>query len=179
MGNYFAGFAAFFSVAGLIIAAFVIMTVFACWKLFEKAGEPAWAALVPYYSTYKMSEIGTGNATAGWASIALSAMRILVNLFIGSNSELAFVILIAKLIVDCYIYYMFTESFGQSTLMCVLSILFSGIIFLIMALSSSTEYVGPNGVPRFRRPSTYSGSEYTSTYDYSSYHNNNKDGFLK
>jgi hypothetical protein len=54
------------------------------------------------------------------------------------------------------------------------------IIFLIMALSSSTEYVGPNGVPRFNSFNNgYGGNDYNNSYDYSSYHNNNNDGFLK
>lgn len=44
------------------IAVGVVMLV-AIWKVFQKAGEPGWAAIVPFYQTYVMYKISFGN---GW-----------------------------------------------------------------------------------------------------------------
>jgi len=40
-----------------------ILAVVAKWKLFEKAGEPGWAAVVPFYNSYVLFKLSWGN---GW-----------------------------------------------------------------------------------------------------------------
>jgi len=40
-----------------------ILKIVCNWRLFEKAGRPGWAAIVPFYNSWIMAEIGTGN---GW-----------------------------------------------------------------------------------------------------------------
>jgi hypothetical protein len=46
---------AFLIVVGIIVAVLMIASM---WKLFEKAGKPGWAAIVPIYNTVVMLEIG-------------------------------------------------------------------------------------------------------------------------
>lgn len=46
-----------FSIA---IAVFMIVCM---WKIFEKAGEPGWGAIVPFYNLYLVFKIALGN---GW-----------------------------------------------------------------------------------------------------------------
>jgi Family of unknown function (DUF5684) len=36
---------------------FVVPTLAGMWKVFEKAGKPGWAAIVPFYNTYLLTEI--------------------------------------------------------------------------------------------------------------------------
>lgn len=187
----YAGLFVLLGVVLLVCLGLVVMCVIANWKLFEKAGEPGWSALIPFYSNYQMAKIATGDAKICWAFVGVSILSTLVSdlpqLISGSDEAtggaLGVIISLASLVIEAYVFYMFAKSFGQSTAMCILSIFFGGIIFMIMAFTSSTEYVGPNGVPRFKSFNSnnngYGGNEYNSSYDYSSYHNNNNDGFLK
>ena len=38
-----------------------IISVVGMWKMFEKAGQPSWAAIIPFYNLYKMCEITMAN----------------------------------------------------------------------------------------------------------------------
>lgn len=48
------------AILSIVIAA---LSVIAYWKIFEKAGEPGWAAIVPGYNLYTLFKITWGN---GW-----------------------------------------------------------------------------------------------------------------
>ena len=47
----------------ILTLACIIIPIISMWKIFEKAGEPGWAALVPFMSQYKLCKISLGN---GW-----------------------------------------------------------------------------------------------------------------
>lgn len=47
----------------LVIFAICIVMIIAEWKLFKKAGQPGWAAIVPFYNAYVLTKITWGN---GW-----------------------------------------------------------------------------------------------------------------
>ncbi len=48
----------FASICGGLIGLVVgVIQIIAMWKIFEKAGQPGWAALIPIYNTYVMLEI--------------------------------------------------------------------------------------------------------------------------
>ncbi len=42
----------------IIWLALVVLMVAAMWKVFTKAGQPGWAAIIPIYNTYIMTKIG-------------------------------------------------------------------------------------------------------------------------
>jgi hypothetical protein len=44
-------------------AAFVILMVAAMWKVFSKAGQPGWAAIIPIYNVYVMCKVA---GRPGW-----------------------------------------------------------------------------------------------------------------
>lgn len=48
-----------------IVGIFVLVCL---WKIFQKAGEPGWAAIVPFYNTYVLFKITYGN---GWKFLLL------------------------------------------------------------------------------------------------------------
>jgi hypothetical protein len=52
----------------IVLLAISIVMIVAMWKLFEKAGKPGWAALVPYYNFYILFDIIYGN---GWKMLLL------------------------------------------------------------------------------------------------------------
>jgi hypothetical protein len=51
---------------GIIVIVYIALIVFVIagfWKVFEKAGEPGWAAIIPIYNYYIMTKIG---GKPGW-----------------------------------------------------------------------------------------------------------------
>ncbi len=50
-------FAAFFSVLIVIALVITVISIVSYWKIFEKAGKPGWAAIIPIYSTIVLLEI--------------------------------------------------------------------------------------------------------------------------
>lgn len=48
---------AFFATFFLVFLAISVLMIVSMWKLFEKAGKPGWACLIPIYSTIVMLEI--------------------------------------------------------------------------------------------------------------------------
>ncbi len=170
MEEVLAGVAVFAGILLIVVLVLAVLTIIANWKLFEKAGEPGWSAIIPFYSSYQMAKIGTGNETLCWTFVALSIVDFVLGRIKGDNGiivTLALLVSLALLVISCYVYYKYTQSFGQSTGMCILAIFFAPIIYMIMAFSSSTEYVGPNGVPRFNSFNNgYGGNDYNSNDKY-------------
>lgn len=51
-----------------LIAMFAIYSLICCWVIFEKAREPGWGALIPFYNKYLYFKITWGN---GWYFLLL------------------------------------------------------------------------------------------------------------
>ena len=109
---------------GLIGLVFGLFVLVAMWKIYTKAGQPGWAAIIPIYNIYVLLKI-IGRPT--WWLLLLFVP--LVNFF---------VILI--------IYIDLAKSFGKSTLF-GLGLLFLNIIFIPILGFGSAEYRGPVNVP--------------------------------
>jgi hypothetical protein len=48
--------------------AIAVLGIVAMWKIFEKAGEPGWAAIIPFYNLYVLFKITWGS---GWKFLLL------------------------------------------------------------------------------------------------------------
>jgi len=149
-------------IIGLII---LIITLVGMWKLFEKAGEPGWKAIIPIYNTIVMSQIATGSYKLGVAYLIAAAAQaacntfaqILTSIATASDSSalaalsivslpfslLSIVGSLAMAVFAGYLHYIFTQSYGKETIWCVLSIFFFPIIGIILAFDKNTVYVGP------------------------------------
>lgn len=88
-------------------------------KLYVKAGEPAWKAIVPIYNTMTMAKITFGNPLLG--------LLILVP-FVGW-------------LVMLYISFKFIKQFNVSDGMAVLSLIIAPIVYLIVGFGEY-EYIG-------------------------------------
>lgn len=107
-------------IPGLVVLA---LTIAANWKLYEKAGEPGWAAIVPFYSSYTLYKISWGN---GWFFLLA---------YIPFVSFVIYIITMLKL----------SQAFGKDGAWAV-GLIFLNVIFLcIMAFSKETQYVGAGG----------------------------------
>lgn len=52
----------------ILYLAVLALGIVAMWKVFEKAGEPGWAAIIPFYNLYVLFKITWGN---GWKFLLL------------------------------------------------------------------------------------------------------------
>jgi hypothetical protein len=153
-------------IAMLVILVVAVIVIIAKWKLFEKAGEPGWTAIIPIYNLLQFSKIATGDFHIGivWLiamgvnTVCVTIQTVFNGLATAGDGSLWFLSLIGLVfsligmvaalggaVVGGYLNYVFTKSYGQTDLMCILSIFFTPIIFLIMAFSKDTQYIGPQG----------------------------------
>jgi hypothetical protein len=105
----------------MIILAIVAVAIIGMWKVFEKAGQPGWAALIPLYNGYILLKIA---GRPGWW---------LVLFFV----PLANVIVAVILAIDV------AKAFGQSPVFGIVFLfLLSGIGYLILGFGNA-RYIGP------------------------------------
>lgn len=105
----------------IIYFAFIIFIIAGIWKTFEKAGQPGWACLIPFYNYYIMAKIG---GEKNWWFIFIPILNIYI----------IFVILIAL-----------AKSFGKDTLFGI-GLVFLGFIFFPVLGFGYAKYIGPNGI---------------------------------
>lgn len=114
-----------FLLAAIVVLATMILMIAAMWKVFAKAGQPGWVALVPILNSYQLLKI------AGYPGWWVLLMLIpIVNIVIGIMVCLAL-----------------ARSFGRGPLFGIFGlIIFSGVGMLILAFGKD-RYLGPGGSP--------------------------------
>jgi hypothetical protein len=105
------------------ILAMIVFQIICMWKIFEKAGKPGWAAIVPIYNIIVLLEI-VGKPT-WWIILML--------------------IPIVNLIVLILVWHQLSLSFGKDGLYTV-GLILLGIVFFPMLAFGEAKYVGPGGV---------------------------------
>ena len=120
----------------LIGLAFGVVAIIATWRVFTKAGQPGWAAIVPFYNTYVLLKVV---GRPGWWLVLYFIP--LVNLVI--------LIIVA---IDL------AKAFGKGGGFAAVLILFSFIGLCILGFGDS-RYVGPVADPEFQR-GNYGGGGY-------------------
>lgn len=109
------------AVIGLIIElAIIVFMVASIWKVYTKAGQPGWAAIVPIYNLYVLTQIV--GRPAWW----------IVLFFIPGVNFIAAIILYIDL----------AKSFGKGAGF-GLGLTFLGFIFMPILGFGSSQYVGP------------------------------------
>jgi hypothetical protein len=106
-----------FIVILLVMAVFMIA---AMWKIYEKAGQPGWAAIIPFYNLYILLKIV---GKPGWWLILM--------IFI-------------PLVFQIWTYNMLSKSFGKDEGFTVGLVLLGFIFFPILGFGSA-QYLGPYG----------------------------------
>lgn len=106
----------------LIILAVVVFIIAAMWKIFEKAGQPGWAAIVPIYNCYVLLKIV---GKPGWWL-------------------LLFLIPIVNYVFIIWTYNMLSKSFGKEEGFTV-GLVLLGIVFFPILGFGDAKYLGPFG----------------------------------
>jgi len=115
----------------LVLAVFLIVCL---WKVFNKAGKPGWAAIVPIYNSFTILEIGDQNGW--WVLIAFIP-------FIGALILLVIYILAALEI---------AKRFGKGPLFAVFGLIIFSIIGWPMLAFGKAKYNDPSGMPQGQNP---------------------------
>jgi hypothetical protein len=109
----------------IFILAVAVLCIAGLWKVFEKAGQPGWAAIVPIYNYYIMTKII--GKPGYWAALMIIP-------YIG-------------VIWAIWSFNLLSKSFGKDTGFTI-GIVFLPFIFLpIMGFDKSIQYQGPAGNP--------------------------------
>jgi hypothetical protein len=106
----------------IFILAVVVFMIAAMWKIYEKAGEPGWAAIVPIYNLYILLKIV---GKPGWWLLLM-------------------LIPIVNYVFIIWTYNMLSKSFGKDEGFTV-GLVLLGIIFFPILGFGSAVYLGPYG----------------------------------
>jgi hypothetical protein len=104
------------TVIGLACAALMVI---ALWKIFVKAGEPGWAAIVPFYNMYTLFKITWGS---GWKFLLM-------------------LIPIVNVVIIIMTYVKLAKAFGKGGGFAV-GLIFLGVIFMCILGFGKAEYLG-------------------------------------
>jgi hypothetical protein len=104
----------------VIPTALAVLYLVSVWKVFEKAGHPGWACLIPIYNVYIVLQIA---GKPGW--------WLLLFLIPGVN-----------IVIDIIVLIEFAKSFGQTAGFGV-GLTFLGIVFMPILAFGDAKYVGP------------------------------------
>jgi hypothetical protein len=110
------------SIIILVYIVFIIFLLASMWKIFEKAGKPGWAAIVPIYNLIVLLEI------------------------VGKPSWWFLLMLIpcVNLIILIMVYHRLSLSFGKDAGFTV-GLILLGFIFLPILGFGDAQYIGPGG----------------------------------
>lgn len=108
----------------IFLVAFAIFIIAAMWKVFEKAGQPGWAAIIPIYNIYIMTKIG--GKPGYWTLLCL--------------------IPLVNLVFMIWLYNMVSKSFGKDEGFTAGLIFLSFIFWPILGFGAA-KYLGPFGDP--------------------------------
>ncbi len=101
----------------IVYLALIVFMITSFWKLFEKAGRPGWAAIIPVYNYMVMAEIG--QKPSWWGLMLLVPF-----------ANIVFMIMIFDGI---------SKAFGKDTAFTV-GLIFLGIVFIPMLAFGNAEY---------------------------------------
>ncbi len=120
-GNFF-----IFSATTIIFdLAVIVLLIISLWKIFEKAGKPGWASIIPFYNFIVLLEIV--GKPLWW----------IIWLFVP----------IANIVVAIWVTNLLSKSFGKNEGF-TLGLLFLSIIFYPILAFGNAKYLGPSGSQR-------------------------------
>lgn len=116
-----------------------VLSIIGHWKVFSKAGQPGWGAIVPFFGSYLLHKISWGN---GWFFLVPLVLTFLGGLFVDSFFGTLFAIISIAFI--CLTRYKTAKAFGKDAGFTVGLVLLNWLFTLILGCSNA-KYCG---VPR-------------------------------
>lgn len=126
----------------ILVIGWYILQVVAYWKIFEKAGEPGWKAIVPFYNTYTQYKF-IWNTRAFWIVLIGGIVGgILQEATEGIPSLLGTLIVLIVAIFNIISLNKLAKAFGHGVGFTI-GLFFLNPIFMLILGFSGDEYIGP------------------------------------
>ena len=162
--NAMAAAAAVSMLSSILSLALGILTIIAMWKIFQKAGEKGWKAIIPIYNSYILFKIAwkkapfwisfilgliiTGLTFAiTWNTALYASGNVAEDLYLKSlmiEGGILLVLCIPLFIISLVLYFKLAKSFGKGFGF-FLGLVFLNIIFICILGFGAAQYVGSNG----------------------------------
>jgi hypothetical protein len=136
----------------LIVLFFLVLEVIAMWKIFAKAGEKGWKAIIPIYNIYVMYKVAW-KTMFFWIFLGISVVGGFISGFIAGltgndpNILLTILLLIPVLVLTIIYYHKISKSFGKGVGFTI-GLIFLGFVFMLILAFGSARYIGPGGVAK-------------------------------
>ena len=126
-----------------IALAFSIFIIICNWKILEKAGEPGWKAIIPFYNLYTMCDISMTRPTSIVVFVVYMAAYALIPLTFIPYLGIVISLLISPLMYASagVLNFCLPKAAGKDVGICILSIFFAPIVRAIIAFSKE-PYAG-------------------------------------
>lgn len=130
-----------FVIFGIAIALYVL-EVIALWKIFVKAGEDGWKAIIPFLNMYVLFKI-SWEVKFFWIWLACTVLGAIFTAATDSDflPAIGSLLSLGAYVFTIIMYYYFTKSFGQSAAYTV-GFVFLRLIFLLIFAFAGFEYIG-------------------------------------
>lgn len=128
----------------LSLLAIWVLTIIAYWRMFTKAGEKGWKAIIPVYSSYKMYTL-IWRGSMFWLSLASSILAsILVSLPTDSMGVLvvALILAIFSWVIGIMACFKMSRAYGHGVGY-GFGLLFLNTIFILILGFGKSRYIGP------------------------------------
>ena len=136
--SFFIIYLIFILVFFAIAIALTVFVIICNWKLMEKAGEPGWKSIIPFYNIYTIMNFSLTRPTSTVFFIVFCVMY--VTLCIPYLGAFIFSIVVGAILGITS--YATAKAFGRDVGMCVCAIFFGPIIKAILAFSKNIQYTG-------------------------------------
>lgn len=150
-------------IALLIFLIVLVIYIVGFWKVFEKAGKPGWASIVPFYGNWILIEI----AGLHWIYFVFLLDDFIIELF-GITGNLTFILNLAALYSSFMYSYNISKKFNKGTGFSILLFLFGIVGYPILGFSKNAVYddsipVSEHGV--FGNTKVNNNTSYTQNND--------------
>ncbi|MBP5530039.1 MAG: hypothetical protein J6X80_08320 [Lachnospiraceae bacterium] len=133
-----------FIVLFVIMFALIAFIIVCNWKILQKAGEPGWKAIIPFYNYYSIADIALFKPTSIVVFIVFTVSMVItpcaaipwVAIILG------WLVWLAMMLANGVLNFGIAKAFGQDIAICVLAIFFAPVIRAIIAFSKKIEYTG-------------------------------------
>ena len=126
-----------------------VLSVLAYWRIFQKAGQPGWKSIIPYYHTY-VDFLISWKGIFGLIYVVADVLNTVLSASGGDEgpsgvaAALAGLCGIVTLVLHIVESYKLSRSFGRGIGFCIGLIIFEPIFKLILGFGAS-QYIGPGG----------------------------------
>lgn len=132
---------------GILSLVWYVLCVIGAWKMFIKAGEPGWKALIPIYNMYIVFKF-SWEPTYFWVWLALSVATVLFTGYsygegAGFMYYASWVLGFVQLLITCNVAFRLSGAFGHG-IWFALGLYFFPFIFTMILGFGSSKYIGKN-----------------------------------